>query len=175
MKKSKRLNLEFKIPAMQSGFTLIEMYIYMVILAVFLLVMTDLLVGVLNAQLESQAVSSVEQDGRFILARLSYDINRTNAIVDPGGLGSSSAGLVLDIEGDTYSYSLEGNDLILTSTLGSGKLNSSESLISDLNFETIGNIGGRETVRLNFKVSSKARQSSGQEERTFQTTIGRRW
>src|SRR3990167_8822134 len=93
------------------GFTLIEIIIYMALLSIFLLTLTDIFVSILDVQLESDATSAVEQDGRFLLSRLAYDINRANAITIPGAIGSSSNSLEMTIAADTYTYTLSGSDL----------------------------------------------------------------
>lgn len=67
---------------MKKAFTLIELLIYMALVGLFLVVLTNMLVTILEAQAESTAVSLVDIDGRFILARLSYDAN--TVVLNPG-------------------------------------------------------------------------------------------
>src|SRR3989344_3435349 len=90
-----------------SGFTLVELLISMGLLAIILSVLTSLFVSVIEAQLESQATSSVDQDGRFVLARLSYDIHRAdgvNGIITPSTLGGQGPTLQIAISGTTSTY-----------------------------------------------------------------------
>src|SRR3989338_7067480 len=94
------------------GSTLIELLLYMGILSIFLMILTQLFLSVLDVSTESKQVSSVVQDGRFILARLRYDIQRADAINSPS-LGSSDTTLSLDIGGNTYVYTLSGSNLEL--------------------------------------------------------------
>ena len=160
------------------GFTLIEIIIYMALLSIFLLTLTDIFVSILDVQLESDATSAVEQDGRFLLSRLAYDINRASAITTPGAIGSSSNTLVMTIGTDTYTYLLSGNNFQLRVNAGTpDNLNSSESAISSPTFQKIANsaVGGtKETIRINFTVSSVTQRTQGPEVRNFQTTVGRR-
>src|SRR3989344_4351467 len=95
------------------GFTLIETIIYMALLAIFLLTLTDILVSVLDVQLESQATSAVDIDSRFINSRLSFDVLRTSAITTPANLGDVSNSLVMTIGGSQYTYSLFGGNMVL--------------------------------------------------------------
>src|SRR4030042_5852170 len=86
---SKIWNLVFGIWKFQKGFTLVEILLYMGLLAILLVVLTEILVSILAVKIEFEATSSVEQDSRFLLSRLFYDINRASAITTPGSIGSS--------------------------------------------------------------------------------------
>ena len=154
------------------GFTLVELIIYMALLSAFLLILTNIFTAVLRVRVDSQSSSSVEQDGRFILARLAYDINRATADTVP-----SSTSLNLTIGGQTYSYALSGTNLQLTQP-GSlvDNLNGSGSQITNLSFQKIANSGGREdTIKIQFTLQSSAvPQGTTKEIRSFSTTVGRR-
>jgi len=60
---------------MKRGFTLIEILIYMGLMAALIIVLTNVFVTVLETQLESSSTSVVEIDGRYLLSRLIYDIH----------------------------------------------------------------------------------------------------
>ena len=154
-----------------SGFTLVELLISMGLLAIILSVLTSLFVSVIEAQLESQATSSVDQDGRFILARLSYDIHRTNSISIPATLGAQGPTLQIVVNGITYTYGLNGNELELTSNQGTDRINSPNTLISDVNFRRLGStLSGKNTIEIQFTVSSTITRP--QEIRSYNTTVG---
>lgn len=156
----------------QRGFTLVEMLIYMGLMAGFLLVLTDVLVAILDVKAESAATSSVEQDGRYIISRLSYDIARANSITTPSSVGSSGGVLTLKIGGDTYTYSLSGTNFQLVNSLGTNNLNSSESQVSNLSFTKL-DPGARATIHITYTLTSSTTRVAGPETRTFTTTIGR--
>jgi type II secretory pathway pseudopilin PulG len=158
----------------KKGFTLIELLIYMSLLSGFLIVITELFASILNVKLESEATSAVEQDGRYILTRLSNDISKSSSISAPGSLGSTTSSLVMAVSGITYTYSLNGNNFQITNNLGINNLNSSESNISAVSFQKIGNPGGKETIKIGFTITSATSRTGGPETRVFQTTIGRR-
>ena len=67
---------------MKRAFTLVELLIYMALVGLFLVVLTNILVTILETQAESAAVSLVDIDGRYILARLAYDAN--TVVLNPG-------------------------------------------------------------------------------------------
>ena len=150
----------------------------MALLSIFLLTLTDIFVSILDVQLESDATSAVEQDGRFILSRLSYDIPRATDISTPHQIGQTRSNLIMTIAGvTTYEYKENGGDLQLINDLGTNNLNSSESTISNLSFQRIANSAvpdTKDTIKIQFTITSKTIRSGGPETKTFQTTIGRR-
>ena len=156
------------------GFTLVELIIYMGLLAIFVITLTDVLVSILDIQLESQATSAVEQDSRLIIGRMGYDIPRATAIITPANRGDSANTLELDIGGVTYRYQIDANNLLLDDGNGSLNLNGSETIISNLLFQKIGNAGGKNTVRVTFTIQSVTAPDSDPEVKNFVTTIGRR-
>lgn len=158
----------------KSGFTIVEILIFFGLTSIFLTVITDLFVAIFDVKRESEATSAVEQDGRFILSRLIYDISRSAAITTPASMGATGSSLVLTIDGAANTYSLSGGNLNLANGAGVNSLNSSETSISAINFQRIGNAVTNETVRVNFTVESTTQRNSGSEVRVFQTTIGRR-
>ena len=118
----------------RSGFTIVELTIYMALLAVFLVIMTQILVSILDLQLESQATSFVEQDSRYILSRLAYDINRADVLTDFNPPGETRPYLWLFIDPLWHIYYLDGNELRLVTSppLVNRTLNSSETNIQNL-------------------------------------------
>ena len=155
-----------------SGFTLIELLIYMGILSVFLIILTDVFVSILGVKLESSSYSSVEQDGRYIINRLSYDIRRATSITTPSSPGQNSSSLILVIGGINYTYSLNSNNLVLTSNSLSNNLNSNLTRISNLQFQRIGNVGGKNIIQVNFTVTSTVQPKSGPAQKVYEFSSG---
>lgn len=163
---------------MRKGFTIVELLIYLGLLGIFLTILTEVFLSVLDVQVESVGTSSVQQDGAFILARLSYDAARATTVAVPGSLGATTPSLTLTVGGLSYVYNLSGTDLVLT--VGSGparRLNNSETEISGLTFSRYGNLGGRgDTLRVAFTAKSLAKRTgAGPETRDYQTTVGLRF
>lgn len=155
------------------GFTIVEMVLYVGLLSMLLLTFTQLISSIVEVRLESQAVSSVEQDSRFLLTRFMYDVGRASAIVTPTNAGSQGSVLQLTIDGVDYTYSLSGANAVLTSNNVAEQLNSAETEVVDLNFKRIGN-GGKDTIQINATTQSVTVRKSGRETRNFQTTVGLR-
>lgn len=158
----------------QQGFTLIELIIYMGIVSIFMVVLTDILFAVLNVRLSSESTSQVAQDGRYIYTRLIYDINHASSVSIPLNLGDSSSTLSASIGGILYSYTLSNGNLILSAPGSSDQLNSVDTTVSDLSFKRIGNPAGKSTFQIAFTVNSKIITKGKTDQEVFQTTAGLR-
>lgn len=162
----------------KSSFTLIELIVYMGLVSIILLTISQLFVTVLGSKLESEALSSVVQDGRYILARLTYDINRAKDITSPVNIGESNATLqIINNDSGTdnnYSYYLQNGNLILNNNFGLNQLNSIDTQISNLNFTRLGNPAGKNSIKFSFTITSKIIKQSGFELENFETTVNLR-
>ncbi len=154
------------------GFTIVEMLLYMGILSGFLLVVSQIFLSALDVQRESEATTSVEEDGRYILSRFQYDITRAQKVTVPTTLGSQSNTLQLTIGNGSSIYAVNGTNLTLTDAIGTSTLNSYGSSVSAFGVQRLGNIGGKESVKLGFTLTSSTQRPAGPEVRTFQTTVG---
>jgi prepilin-type N-terminal cleavage/methylation domain-containing protein len=158
----------------QSGFTLVELLLVMALFAMLLTVMTDMFASIMNVRTEAEASSSVSEDGKYILSRLGYDVKRSSSVTTPASLGASGSTLSIVIGGVTYGYALAGGNLQLTDNVGTDNLNSSETTVSALTFQRLGNVSGKDTIRVSFTLTSKATPDQGKKSETFTTTVGRR-
>ena len=140
----------------------------------FFLIQTQIFTSILGVRLESEANSAIQQDARFILARIIYDINRADNIVLPATPSAQTASLVLTIDGISNSYSLSGENLIIANNLGNDNLNSFGTKISNLTFKRLGNAGGKNTVTISLTLTSVTQREAGPETKTIQTTGGLR-
>lgn len=153
--------------SLQKGFSLVELIIYMGVLSILIGVMSVLFSSILNAQLDSASTSSVDQDARYIQARMAYDMQRASSIVSV-----TSTTLQVLANSINYTYSLDGSgNLQITDNTGSYQLNSADTTVSGLSFQSISN-GSNNTVRVTYTVTSDIQETSGQEARTVQTTLG---
>jgi len=156
------------------GFTLVEALVVMTLLTGFLMLLTTLLTSAIDIQTNSESYSSVMTDGRFIMARLNYDIARASAVTTPSSLGGSGATLALTINGNTYTYGASGSNLQLTDPSGTDQLNSSGATVSSLSFQTLGNSGGKTTVRYTFTLTSITHHNGDSDTQTYTSTAGLR-
>lgn len=162
----------------QNGFTLIELLVFMTVLATLLLVMSQAFSTIMDVQRESKSYSSIDLDGRFILARLAYDFQRANTgdsarnYIDTPAPGSTSAMLRVRIDSLLHTYIASDSGKLLMTTPELLSLSSSESSISGLLFQRIGPGTNRDTIKINFRLTSKTERRAGFESRDFQTVLG---
>ncbi len=158
------------------GFTLIELVLYIGILTILLSVLSSIFTSIVDVQLQSTATSSVNQDGRYLLSKLLYDVKSSSAILVPANPGSQSSTMQLTINSINYTYSVNGSgnlQVVNNSTSETNVLNSYDTSISALTFNRVGNGGSSDTVRVSYTVTGRTIERAGQQEaRTFQTTLG---
>lgn len=159
------------------GFTLVELLLYMGIFSILLTVTLQMFGSVFELQLESQATSSVDVDGKFIINRFNYDIARASSISLPVTLGASESALTIVVNSQSLTYSLSDGNINLNnaSTGTTDQLNSTETTASNLSLTRIeGASGGKDLIQMSFILNSEVTQKKGKEIRTFQTTGGLR-
>ena len=153
------------------GFTLVEMLIYIGILSIFMLVLAEIFHSVINVQLESASHSFVQQDSQFIISRLTSDVHRAENIILPASIGEESTSLQIVIDGQNHTYAPNNGDLQLTDNLGSANLNSIETSVSNFNITRLGNPGGKNSLQINFTITSRILQQGQAESQNYQTVL----
>lgn len=157
----------------RSGFTLVEMLIYMGLFVILLGVFIQLFSSLISTQLNSQGSSGVSEDTKYILSRLAYDIGRSQNIISPlQGVSSSSVELV--INGSIYTYASSSGNLILSNNSGNSQLNGSDTTVSNLSFTPVGSSSGKYTIKINLTLTSLEKNHNNQESEVIQTTLGNR-
>lgn len=156
-----------------SGFTLVELMVYMGLMGIFLAVLLDIFTITLNTKLAYQSTSAIATDSRYILSKLTYDINNTDGILAPS-LGVTSSTLQLSDLGSTSTYSLDSGNLIKSNGGVSYNLNGLDSGLDSISFKNIGNLSGKPTIQIIYTVRSKILVNGNQETQTINTTVGTR-
>ena len=104
----------------RKGFSLIELLLYIGLLAVILTAMTNIFLLIVDLQLETESFSGAAQDGQYVLSRLKYDLSQGKTISSPA-LGGSGGSLTILINGVSYQYYLQNDNLFVNP---GGQLNS---------------------------------------------------
>ncbi len=156
------------------GFTVVELLIYLGLLAIFLVVLLQIFVATLDLSTESAGTGAVEEDSRYVLARLSYDIGRAAQIDLPATIGETVNVLQLTVGGVVYRYANIAGALTLSDGAGTDRLTSSETTLTNISFQRLGNIGGKAAVKITLGLSSVAPRPGTAESKTVQTTVGLR-
>ena len=119
------------------GFTLIEILIYITLVAGILITATSFAWNVINSRTKAFAVQEVEQNGRFIMEKIIQSVNQANDITAPAiGLTDSQLELAMkDVLEDPTVFTLDGNTLKMSQAGGLQiELNSSNALVTRLDF-----------------------------------------
>lgn len=162
-----------KIVTFDRGFTQVELILSMGILMILISVLTNVFGQILDVQLDSKSASSVDQNGRYILARLIHDVQSSQSIASPSAVGQPVTTLKLVINSINYTYSVSNSgNLVLTNNKGTDVLNSNTASISALTFTRLGTGGTSDTIRMGFTVTSRTQRVQGSEKKSFQTTLG---
>ncbi|MCJ7740757.1 hypothetical protein MUP32_05615 [Candidatus Microgenomates bacterium] len=152
------------------GYSIIEVIIYIGMLSVFITVLTGIFVSTIDAKLESESISDIEQDGRFIVAKLAYEINRAQNIETPA-LGITGNTLQITVDSLAESFALANGKLHITKSDNTYDLNGHGTAISNLTFQRLGNINGKNSIKMTFIITSTTQRVTGPETKTFQTTL----
>lgn len=154
------------------GFTLVELLIYIGLMGIFLLVLLDIFTATLNTKLSSESTSALNQDTRYILAKLTYDINNADSVVSPA-LGGSGSSLQLLTNGVTYTYASSSGNFTKSGSTPSN-LNGWDTTLTALTFKNTGVSGGKPAIQITFTLQSKITVNTSMASRTVNTTIGSR-
>ena len=156
------------------GFTIVELLIYMGLMAIFITVLLGIFTAALKTKLSSQSTSAISQDSRYILSKLSYDVNNADSVTSPA-LGVTGDSLQIVTLGSTGTYSLHNGNLVKTTGGVSANLNGIDTRLDSISFKNIGNPGGKPTIQVIYTLRSKIIiQGGGTEAQTINTTIGTR-
>lgn len=142
------------------GTTVVELLIYLALLAIFMTVLLDVFVTTLNFKLQSESVSALNQDTRYIFEKMGYDVYNADSISVP-----SSGELDFVYGGSSIKYIISNGDLLR----GSSKLNGVDTKVDSINFTQIDN-----TVKVSLTLRSEITLPSGTKTQSFETTFAPR-
>ena len=145
------------------------------LLSIMLIILATIFTSAADVQQQTKSYSATTINGRFIMTRLNFDIAQARLVSAPSSLGSTSATLLINVNGLLNTYTLSGNDLQLTENSNTDNLNSNDVSISNLSFQKLGNIGGKPTINYSFTVSSNAKSHGSADIQTFTGTAGLKW
>jgi type II secretory pathway pseudopilin PulG len=157
-----------------SGFTIVELLVYMGLMSIFIVVLMGIFTAALKTKLASESTSGISQDSRYILSKLSYDVNNADSVTSPT-LGVTSSTLQIVASGSATTYAINGGNLVKTVGGVSSNLNGIDTQLDSITFKNIGNPGGKPTIQVVYVVRSKIIiQGGGTETQTVNTTVGTR-
>lgn len=149
----------------QTGFTLIEMLLYIALSAVVLLALSQFFVLALSVRVKAQSVAEVEQQGTLVLKKIIQVIRNGSAIAVPA-IGATSTSLTLAVPTGSKSPTVisQSNGRI-TITEGAGAteyLTDRHTVVSNLIFSNLSDASARGTVKAQFTLNSLNASSTNQ-------------
>jgi len=151
----------------RSGFTLIEAIIYFALFTSFITLVTYIFISVLQLQSQSRIASTLQQDSRFLLSRLAYDIHRADSVTEPLPSQTGSR-LNLSIGGAGYTYSVADGMLSLTGPAGTTRLTAPDISTDGFNVSYLQPGTSAGSVTVDFVLRSTDPSSASQ---SYQTTF----
>lgn len=158
---------------LRKAFTLIELILFMGIFSILIVVFTDIFITSLKTKSLAESTAYVNQDGRFLLTKLTSDINNANSITAPD-LGSTSSTLSLILYGQPVTFQINNGNLELIDSGGTHVMNSFNTTITNLAFTRLGNADGKNSIRINMTVESKTKTNNRSQIINLETSSGLR-
>ncbi|MFA5136496.1 MAG: hypothetical protein WC489_03820 [Patescibacteria group bacterium] len=152
------------------GVTLVELVLYMGILSVLLVLFVDLFGTMVQRQLETESLSSVQQDGAYILSRLSHDFQNASHIDFPTTPGATADTFRLNIQSVPYDFSVSNGNLVITHESTSEQINSYDTSIVNIMVERLGDGNEGDVLHIEFTLQSKVKKQGAYEVSQFSTT-----
>ncbi|HYK08691.1 MAG TPA: hypothetical protein VEW42_04300 [Candidatus Eisenbacteria bacterium] len=159
-----------KTTSRESGFTLVELLLYGGLFSVLLVVLLQIFTSLIGVQMESESTSAIAQDGQYVLAKLTYDISRSDAITMPATPGATSSAMTLLIASSSAAYTVSQGNLLL----GTDRINSYATSVSNFIVKRLSNSNNQDSLQVSFILTSKTLVQGENKAETFQTTINRR-
>jgi type II secretory pathway component PulJ len=164
----------------QKGASLVELLIYFALLGIILVIAVDIMLATGEFSLESASKNELQDNARFINARLAYDIRQADSITTPANLGDSSNTLVLLIGTETHTYSLVGANLEYQKETGpppttqTANINSNFIEVNSLSFQRLGTTNGKHTIKITLELEATKSGKGNPEQKIFETVVGTR-
>lgn len=148
----------------KSGFTLIELALYIALAAVILFGTSAMMSLIFDARIKDTVVNEVEQQGDSALQIMTQSIRNATAVNYPTA-GNSSSTLSIDTvtaaKNPTIFNLANGAILMKEGTAGAVALTNPQVIISSLNFQNLAQASANDNLRVSFAIgynSSSTRQ-----------------
>ena len=140
------------------GFTLIEVLLYLAMLAVFVVVISPFWQGLLDITEKGKAMNTVNTEGQFIMTKVLQRIRESDSITSPiAGNSSSTLNLTYtNVNLNPTIFDLSSGSLMLSEGPNPfSSLNSPDVIISEVVFSNNSGLDSKGLVRVQFNVSFK--------------------
>ena len=121
----------------KTGFTLIELLIYITILGLVLIVITGFFWNIALGYVKENSYQELQQNGRFVLAKISQEIRRAKNVTNPG-IGLSSNFLSLEMpDSNQLIFLVDNGKLIMTKNGTDSILTTDRTVVELLEFNNM--------------------------------------
>ena len=167
-------NLAKLVSGKSAGATLVELLLYIGILSVLLVALSAMFFLILDNQARSLANTGLEENSKFLSARLSYDLRRASNITSPAAVGSTTSSLQMTIGDEIYTYSIVGGIMQLASPSATIDLHGSDVIASQLQVTRQGNPYGKHSFQVSYDLDTAQQVSGAAKSVTYQFILGKR-
>ena len=106
-----KIKRQFDMKKNQGGFTLVEMLLVVLLLALTMGLTSDMLISLLRSNTKTQVINEIEQQANFVSLKIEKELRDSVDVKIPGG-GSSGDSIELTLRsGSKVTYRLQGNVL----------------------------------------------------------------
>lgn len=164
-------------PNKASGFTLLELLLYVTMTGILLTSVSLTYYVTLRSRIKSETVSDIDIVGRMAMERINQTIRNANAITSPAA-GSSQASLTLSVSDGAKNptvFSLSGGTLMMQEGSNAAvALTPTRITVSSLSFANYGRTGTEGIIRTQFTVarSATSTRSEYQYSKSFTASAG---
>lgn len=138
----------------QTGNTVIEMLLYLLLLTIFLLAMFNLFGQIISSRSRSASVSLIQRNGNFLINKISQDIRQSSSISVPATIGTSAVSLSLNIGSSNFVYSQNSGLLIISHGGSDYVLHDLGTHIENFSVHRFGNSPGKPVINVGFTLFS---------------------
>lgn len=139
-----------------TGFTLVELLLYITIMSMMLLLISVFAVGMLEARVKHQTIAEVDGQGIQIMQIIGQVVRNAEGINTPQE-GSSGSTLSIDASGDTNDptvFDVSGNTLRITEGGGSAAALTNERVeVSNVIFRNLSRVDTPGVVQIEFTLT----------------------
>ncbi|MBP6979568.1 hypothetical protein KBB41_00805 [Candidatus Curtissbacteria bacterium] len=142
------------------GTTFVEVLLYIALLSIVIIFITDIILQTLSFMIESRNISYLDSDARFISTKLRNDIRRADSISIPATIGETTEELHFVFDTENYSYTLADGVLQITDPNGTYRINSNQTYVDSFSVKNTSYESGSATINFDIVLQSRTVSSS---------------
>ena len=140
----------------QTGFTLVELLLYLATASILMLALTSFAILLSESRIKHRTISEVEQQGHFLMDQMTQAIRNSESVTGPTA-GASSSSLTLDVidsGADPTIFAVSSGTLQQQEASLTTNLSSSTVTVENLVFQNLSRENTPATVEVSFTVTS---------------------